>query len=90
MTTYPVAVNQDYPTANALLVTQVSPAAYTLYVFEYADWQTGNQAPSYADGQSAINSDGTWATTLYLIAGTYTVVIRNSTTTVVIAQHLVI
>ena len=91
MTVYPVALNQNYPTSNALKVTQVPlPATYTLYVFEYADWQTGNQSSSYAVGQSALYANGTWVTTLYLLAGTYTIVIRSNSTAVVIAAHLVV
>jgi hypothetical protein len=84
-----IALDQDYPTTGALTVTEVaSPETYTLYVFEYDDWQIGNQLPAYARGQSELNSDGSWASTIYVVYGAYTVVVRNGTSTVVIRPYL--
>ena len=82
-------VNQDYPTAGSLVVTQVTrPQDYTLYIFDYNDWQTGDQSSSFAVGQTTLNPDGSWVTSVYLLTGTYTVVIRNGSATLVIKPHL--
>jgi hypothetical protein len=84
-----ITVNQNYPTTNALKVTQVSsPATYTLYIYFYTDWQIGNQATNYSVGQTGLNSDGTWINNIVVVPGVYNIVINNGSTSVVISSNL--
>ncbi len=85
-----VVLSQDYPTTSALRVTQVpSPAAFTLYVFLYKDWQNGNQKVHFSKGQTRLNPDGSWQTPITVLAGNaYNVVVSDGITTCVVAQHL--
>lgn len=86
-----VTINNNYPTSNALSVTErPHPNLYTLYIFMYSDWQIGNQSTSYAVGQTALNTDGSWVDSINVIPGAYTIVISNGSTTVVIAQNLTV
>lgn len=53
-------IDQNYPTANALLVPGPNQSSYTVFVYNYSDWVLGNQSTLYAIAQSQVNSDGTW------------------------------
>jgi hypothetical protein len=53
-------IDQNYPTANALLVPGPNQSSYTVFVYNYSDWSLGNQSTLYAIAQSQVNSDGTW------------------------------
>ena len=84
-----VTLSQNYPTTGALTVTEVtSPQLYTLYVFLTSDWSVGRQATSYAQGQTALNPNGTWQSPIYVPSGIYTIVVISSTSVTVIASSL--
>lgn len=73
-----VSLTQNTPTTNALQVTVPNPSTYTLYVYDSSDWATGNTDTFDALAFTQINSSGNWLTaTLYVIPGTYHIVIRN-------------
>lgn len=64
-------LDQDYPTANALLVPGPNPQDRTVFVFNYADWQIGKIDTLYSVTQSAVNSDGTWIGVLDPLTGQF-------------------
>jgi len=53
-------INENYPTADALLVPGPNQSSYTIFIYQYSDWLAGNQGTLYALAQSGVNSDGTW------------------------------
>lgn len=84
-----VSLTANYPTANALKVTEVSsPEEYTLYVYLYSDWSVGHQSVSYSQGQTQLNSNGTWVRPILILPDFYTVVVSNGTSVVVINSRL--
>lgn len=86
-----VTLNQDYGHAGALAFTAVpDPQDYTVYAFLSADWQTGNQRTAYAKGQSGLNPNGTWQTTIIVAPGVYNIVALNGTNTYLIAVYLTV
>ena len=73
-----VSLTQDTPTSNALQVTVPNASSYTLYVYNSSDWTTGNTDTSQALDSTQLDSSGNWLTTpIYVIPGTYHIVIRN-------------
>ena len=73
-----VLLTQNTPTANALQVTIADPSSYTLYVYNSSDWTGGNTDTFYALDSTQLDSSGNWLTTpIYVIPGTYHIVIRN-------------
>src|SRR5665213_3280964 len=65
------SIDQNYPTANALLVPGINRRLYTVFIFNYSDWSVGNQDPIYAIAQSGVNADGTWRGVFDPITQTY-------------------
>ena len=80
-----ILLTQNTPTANALKVTASSPSSYTLYVYNSSDWASGNTDTFYALDSTQLDSYGNWLTTpIYVIPGTYHIVIRDNTGTVTV------
>ena len=73
-----VSLTQNTPTPNALQVTVPNASSYTLYVYNSSDWTGGNTDTFYALDSTQLDSSGNWLTTpIYVIPGTYHIVIRN-------------
>lgn len=53
-------IDQNFPTSGALLVPGPNQSSYTVFIYKYSDWSTGNQDTLFAIAQSGVNSDGTW------------------------------
>ncbi len=53
-------IDENYPTADALLVPGPNQSSYMVFIYQYSDWIAGNQGTVYALAQSGVNSDGTW------------------------------
>ena len=84
-------VNHNFPTTNALSVTQVlKPTDYKIYAYLKDDWASGLRDLSQTLGHSGLNSDGSWMSTITLVPGSYTIVILNSSDSLVINASLVI
>lgn len=82
-------LDENYPTANAMLVATF--AGSVIYVFNASDWRTGLQDKIYAIGFSFIDTGGTWATPVSVIPGTYVVVIfTGKNTKTVLQDNLVV
>jgi hypothetical protein len=65
----------------------LSPENYVLSIYLDSDWINGNRGVAYAKGQTGLNSDGTWKHSIPVLSGTYTIVLRNTTTTIVLAPN---
>lgn len=73
-----LTLTQDYGGSGALKVGIPKSATYTLYVYNSSDWATGNTATYMAIAYTALDSSGNWLTpSLYVVPGTYHIVIRN-------------
>ena len=73
-----VLLTQNTPTANALQVTAPNPSSYTLYVYNSSDWTSGNTDTFFALDSTQLDSSGNWLTTfIYVVSGTYHIVIRD-------------
>jgi hypothetical protein len=82
-----ILLTQNTPTANALRVTAANPTSYTLYVYNSSDWTSGNTGTFYALDSTQLDSSGNWLTTpIYVIPGTYHIVIRDSTGAVTVLK----
>jgi hypothetical protein len=80
-----ILLTQNIPTSNALMVTVPNPSSYTLYVYNSSDWASGNTDTFYALDSTQLDSYGNWLTTpIYVIPGTYHIVIRDNTGTVTV------
>lgn len=53
-------LDENFPTANALLVPGPSAQSFTVFVYSFLDWSKGNQDTVYSIAQSGVNTDGTW------------------------------
>ena len=74
-----VQLTQDTGGVGALKVVLPDPSTYTLYVFVSQVWQSGQSSPTDAVAHTAINDDGSWATTpLSVLPGTYHIVVMSS------------
>jgi hypothetical protein len=64
-----------------------NPDTYILSVYSASDWTNGNRSTAYAKGQTGLNPDGSWKNSIFVLSGIYTIVLRNQTTTIVIAPN---
>lgn len=64
-------------------------SSYLLMVFLSSDWQVGRTDPTFAVASTGLDANGNWlATPLVIQHGTYHIVVRSNTSTVVIKPFL--
>lgn len=80
-----VDITQDYPTTGALVSTVSNPQNYTLLFYMQSDWALGNTDQSYAVALTQLDASGNWLTPILTLAsGTYTVVLMNTSRSVLV------
>jgi hypothetical protein len=74
-------------TVTGLPAGTLNPQTYVLYIYLTSDWTNGNRGSAYAKGQTGLNTDGSWKTSIYVVSGVYTIVLINSLTTLVLSSN---
>lgn len=64
-------IDENFPTANALLVPGPNQASYTIFIYKANDWFRGNQDTFFSLAQSGVRVDGTWFGVLDPISQTF-------------------
>lgn len=64
-------IDENYPTANALLVPGPNADSYTIFIYRADDWFLGNQDTFFSLAQSGVRGDGTWLGVLDPVSQTF-------------------
>jgi hypothetical protein len=86
-----IALTQNYESTNKFKVTVANPQTYQLYIYNSSDWTAGNTGINFVVNSTAITTSGNWvAPTINVVHGTYHIIIKNITNTIVLAAFLVV
>lgn len=81
-------LDHDFGGTDHLRITAAAPESYRLLVYLSQDWIMKRREEAYAFGSSELDSTGRWKNKIWVIAGTYHIVISKFRTHSVAFPHL--
>ena len=82
--------NENHGGLGQLRVTESNPSSWALYVYKTSDWATGQRTTADAVGSTLLDAQGNCLHSVFVLPGTYNIVIRSVNTIKVIAYGLLV